>query len=105
MAKFKLTLGALPNFKLPVSFLMPNGDEAKIVFTVKHRKASEIQALYNDDKGISDVQMITELAVGWDLDEEFNDENVKELLDLFPAAALSLTGSYLQALAGHRVKN
>lgn len=105
MAKFKLTLGALPNFKLPVKFTLPNGDEASVVFTVKHRKASEIQELYSDENGISDIQMITELAVGWDLEEEFNEENIRELLDLYPAAALALTGHYLQALAGQRVKN
>ena len=105
MAKFKLTLGALPDFKLPVKFTMPNGEEAKIVFTVKHVKANEIQDLYASEKAISDVEMITKLAVGWDLEEEFNEENVKELISYFPASALALTGTYLAALAGQRVKN
>lgn len=105
MAKFKLTLGALPNFKLPVKFTMPNGEEAKIVFTVKHVKANEIQDLYASENAISDVEMITKLAVGWDLGEEFNEENVKELISYFPASALALTGTYLAALAGQRVKN
>lgn len=105
MAKFKLTLGALPNFKLPVKFTMPNGEEAKIVFTVKHVKANEIQDLYASENAISDVEMITKLAVGWDLEEEFNEENVKELISYFPASALALTGTYLAALAGQRVKN
>lgn len=105
MAKFKLTLGALPDFKLPVKFTMPNGEEAKIVFTVKHVKANEIQDLYASENAISDVEMITKLAVGWDLEEEFNEENVKELISYFPASALALTGTYLAALAGQRVKN
>lgn len=105
MAKFKLTLGALPDFKLPVKFVMPNGDEAKIVFTVKHIKANEIQDLYSAEHTISDVEMITKLAVGWDLEEEFNEENIKELVSYFPASALALTGTYLAALAGQRVKN
>ena len=105
MAKMKVTLGALPNFKLPVKFTMPNGDEGKIVFTVKHRKASEIQDLYASENPISDVEMITQLATGWDLEEEFNDENVKQLVEYYPAAALALTGHYLSALAVQRVKN
>ena len=105
MAKFKLTLGALPDFKLPVKFTMPNGEEAKIVFTVKHIKASEIQDLYASENSISDVEMITKLAVNWDLEEEFNEENIKELISYYPASALALTGTYLAALAGQRVKN
>lgn len=105
MAKMKLTLGRLPNFKLPVDFAMPNGEKARIVFNVKHRKASEIQELYERAEPVSDVEMIRHLANGWDLEEEFTDENIKELLDLYPAAALALTGAYMQALAGQRVKN
>ena len=105
MAKMKVTLGKLPNFKLPVDYVMPNGEEARIVFTVKHRKTSEIQSMYDSNEPVSDHEMITALAVGWDLEEEFNKENIEELLDLFPGIALSLTGHYMRALAGQRVKS
>lgn len=105
MAKMKLTLGALPDFKLPVKFTLPNGEEETIIFTVRHKKASEIQEQYTADKPVSDVEMITFLASGWNLDDEFNDENVKQLLDYYPATAIALTGAYMRALAGQRVKN
>lgn len=104
MAKFKLTLGALPDFNLPVKFIMPNGDEARIVFRVKHRPANEVQDLY-DREDVKDADFITELASGWDLEEDFNEENVLTLIRYYPAAALSLAATYLQALAGQRVKN
>lgn len=105
MAKMKLTLGALPDFKLPVQFTLPNGEEDTIMFTVRHKKASEIQERYTADKPMTDVEMITFLASGWNLEDEFNDENVKQLLDYFPSVAIALTGSYMRALAGQRVKN
>lgn len=103
MAKMKVTLGRLADFKLPVEFNMPNGDKAQIVFTVRHMKASEMQDLYNTER--SDSQMIMDIATGWNIEEEFTEENTKELVDLYPGAALALAGAYLGALAGQRVKN
>ncbi|ATN93795.1 tape measure chaperone [Citrobacter phage IME-JL8] len=104
MAKFKITLGALPDFALPVKFIMPNGDEAKITFKVKHRPSNEVQELY-DRQDIKDHDFIMELASGWDLEEEFNQENAEMLVRYYPGAALALTSTYLRALAGQRVKN
>ena len=52
-----------------------------------------------------DAEFITEIATGWDLEEEFNEENAAALVEYYPAAALALMGSYLGALAGQRVKN
>lgn len=102
--KMKLTLAPLPDFKLPVKFTMPNGDEQSIVFTVKHKKASDIQELYQKD-GTKDSDFIMNIATGWDLEEEFNEDNSKLLIEYYPSAALALMGSYLGALAGQRVKN
>lgn len=104
MAKMKLTLGPLPDFKLPVKFVLPDGNEQDIVFTVKHKKSSEIQELYQKE-GIKDPEFITSIASGWDLDDEFNEENAKLLIEYYPGAALALMGAYLGALAGQRVKN
>jgi hypothetical protein len=102
-AKFKLTLGRLPDFKLPVKFIMPNGEEAKIVFTVKHKTGGEIEELYQT--GAKDAEFITNIACGWDLEEEFNSENADMLVKLYPAAAIALASAYVGALAGQRVKN
>lgn len=105
MAKFKLSLAPLPDFKLPVKFTMPDGNEATIIFTVRHMKAKEVQALYEAENVVTDSDFIMKLASGWDLEEEFTAENAKILVELYPSAALALTGSYLSALAGQRVKN
>lgn len=104
MAKMKLTLAPLPDFKLPVSFVMPDGEEQKILFTVKHKRASEVQEMYQKS-GIKDAEFIMSVASDWDLEEEFNEENANTLVDYYPGAALALMSSYLGALAGQRVKN
>ncbi|UGO53104.1 putative tape measure chaperone protein [Klebsiella phage vB_KaeD_HazelMika] len=102
---FKVKLSErLPDFPLNVKFQLPNGVEAEIKYTVKHLKASEIQELYAREN-VKDHEFITEIASGWDLEDEFTPENAQKLVDKFPAAALALTQSYMAALAGVRVKN
>ncbi|WP_279025578.1 phage tail assembly chaperone [Gibbsiella quercinecans] len=101
MAKFKIA--ALKDFPLPLSFLMPNGKEAKIVFTVKHVKSDELTQLFERDA--SNLEFIKFIASGWDCEDEFNDENIQELCDLFPAVPLMLPQEYMKSLSGIRVKN
>ena len=80
MAKMKITLKPLPDFKLPVTFNMPDGEQGEIVFTVRHIKAKEVQALYESSDVVSDSDFIMKLATGWNLEEEFNAENAAELV-------------------------
>lgn len=103
---FKVTLSErLPDFPLPVKFTLPNGVEAKMVFTVKALKSSELQSTYNDAENKTGAEFVKCLATGWDLDDDFNDENINELVDLYPSVVGSLISAYTQALAGYRVKN
>lgn len=113
MAKMKVTLGRLPDFKMPVEFVAPDGNDMKMVFTVRHIKRDEFVKRMEEKpkqpkKGdpSSDVAFIKFMATGWDIaDYEFNDENVAELVELFPAVVLALTQNYLAAMVGQRVKN
>lgn len=105
MAKMKIKLAPLPDFKLPVTFTMPDGEIGEIVFTVRHLKAKEVQALYDSENLVTDSEFIMKLATGWNLEEEFTKENATTLVEFYPGAALALTGAYLGALAGQRVKS
>ena len=104
MAKFKLSLAELPDFKLPVKFKLANDQDVEVIFTVKHKKTSELQELLQK-QDLSTKELIMAIASDWDLEEEFNEENVIEFADLFPASTVALTTAYMQALAGQRVKN
>lgn len=105
MSKFKIK--QVDDFKLPISFIMPNGEEAKFTFTVKHKRAKDVANLFNleADKLPTDVEFIKMFATGWDLEEEFNDENLQDLVDFFPGCVASFSHTYTSALAGNRVKN
>lgn len=104
MAKFKLSLTALPDFKLPVKFKLANDQDVEVIFTVKHKKTSELQELLSKEN-LSTKELIMTIASDWDLEEEYNEDNVNEFSDLFPASTVALTTAYMQALAGQRVKN
>lgn len=104
MAKFKLSLKALPDFKLPVKFQMANGEDATVVLTVKHKKSSELQEILDQEK-LSTDELVKAICSDWDLEEEFNDENVKEFASLFPGAVPVLMEEYMRALAGQRAKS
>lgn len=103
---FKIKLSErLPDFPLNVTFTLPNGESADIRFTVKSLKASEVQDLYAKSDEMTGAQFIASLATGWNLEDEFNEENQNILVDRYPAVAIALVTSYMEALAGHRVKN
>lgn len=105
--RFKISIKRLPDFKLRVKFVMPNDEEADIVFTVKHKTIAEMQGVYftEDEKPATDFDVAKAIVTGWDLEEDFNDENLQELFDLFPGITVSLINAYMQALIGNRKKN
>ena len=76
----------------------------EVIFTVKHKKTSELQELLSKEN-LSTKELIMAIASDWDLEEEYNEDNVNEFSDLFPASTVALTTAYMQALAGQRVKN
>ena len=103
---FKVTLSErLPDFPLPVKFVLPNGVEATFAFTVKALTSSELNATLKNAEKQTGAQFVKSLASGWELEDEFNDENINELVDRYPAVVGGLISNYTQALAGYRVKN
>lgn len=103
----KLRIRKLENFPLPITVTLPDGTEEKIVFTVKHKKAKEVGEMFQSEpeNRPDDIEFLKQFAVAWDLDEEFNDENIKEALELFPQIIVAFTYGYMQALTGNRAKN
>lgn len=102
---FKVQLSAaLPDFKLPVKFNTPSGEEAEITFNAKHKPTSEITEMLKTP-GITNQEVVSGFTNGWDLEDEFNVENVKRLVDIYPAVVVALTHEYMLAMAGNRTKN
>lgn len=104
MAKLKLQPD--PTFKAKVEISVPGAAAAKVEFTFKHRTRQEMDRFL---KAVSDMkddtEMILALASGWDLADDFTEENVRTLCDCYIAAPAAIFDSYLQELSGNRRKN
>lgn len=102
----KLKLNPEPTFIGKVDVHVPGTTPGNIVFTFKHRSRSELVALTQRIKDMKDdVELIQAIATGWDLEDAFNDENIRTLIEQyidFPNAAFI---AYCRELTGAREKN
>lgn len=108
-----------PTFKVDVS--IPRAGEQEdgvLTLTFKHMKSSKFdelrdklrEALENVVAGGEPsigpmVDNIMEIAEGWALKDEFNRENVAELLENYPRAFGAITDAYARELLAFREKN
>lgn len=128
MAKVKL--GNRPkNFPAPVSFPMLDGSTGSIQVSCKYRTKKEFGAFIDglmDAAGVkpspdADVKLaladlmastidqnahyILQAIDGWNLDEPFTLDNVKQLCDEIPAAAQAIMETYRTAITEGRLGN
>ena len=102
----KLKLAPDPTFKATVEIPVPGGS-AELVCEFKYRSKPDIAAwheeLVKSDAG--DPALLMTCLVGWDLEDEFNAENVEKLCAAYPRAAHSIAVKYARELGGVREGN
>jgi len=103
----KLKLNPEPTFKAKVGIPVPGAGKAPVEFVFKHRSREQIKEWMkaqaeSDDQ---DTDTVMDFAVGWDLDDEFNAENVTKLCNNYPGAGFEILTAYLMELRGARAKN
>lgn len=103
-SKGPLRLVPNPTFRGPVELLTPEGSST-VVFTFKHRPKSAMPAFFESIKDKEDLFVVKQIVSGWDLAEEFNDENVSTLLDNYHQAAMAITTSYVGLLTQFKKGN
>lgn len=128
MAKIKL--GARPkSFKRKVEFAMLDGTVGVIEVEFKYRTRTEfgrmIDELLETAKASTDApadvkaemfelmsrtteanaDYVLQIAQGWNLDEEFNRENIQQLGDEIPAAVAAIMADYRSAVTEGRLGN
>lgn len=60
----------------------------------------------NTDKAMkAGVAMVREVACGWELEDEFSDENIQAAIALYPGLQQKLWQEYDARIKGNRVKN
>lgn len=124
----KIVLGTRPkNFKAKVTFPLLDGTEGVIEMSFRYRTRTEFGALIDalmEDAGAGDqpeaklslaealvktrdtnADYILKVADGWNLEEKFSVENVAQLCDEFPAAAMAIMNTYRAAITEGRLGN
>ena len=101
----RLRLDPAPTFKAKVGIPVPGLGPADVEFTFHHRSRKEITAWRDAAAEATDAEAVMQMALGWDLDDEFNAENVERLCDNYPGAGTAIFVGYLAELRGARAKN
>lgn len=128
----KVILGKRPkNFKSKVAFPMLDGEEGIIEVSYVYRTKTEFGALIDDlfqEAGVkpagtdaesqnfsleeslrrtrdTNADYLMRVMDGWNLDEEFSRENVAQLCDEIPAAAMAIMNQYRAAITEGRLGN
>ncbi|MBI4291326.1 MAG: hypothetical protein HY661_07605 [Betaproteobacteria bacterium] len=105
MAKQKLKLIANPTFKATVGIPIAGGDPVQIEFTFKHRTKSALDEFVKSRADKGDAESFMAMVEGWELEDEFNAENVELLLQNYAGSALATYRVYIEQLIQARLGN
>ena len=105
MAKPKFSLSAVPTFKASVSIPVAGGKPAVIEVTFKHRTRDAYKDFIEKLADRDDVEVLLDIASGWDLDDPFDADSLEELTQNYIGSALAIINVYIDELTRARVKN
>lgn len=101
----KITLTPSPTFKAKAPIHVPGGRKAEIEFKFKYRDTDEFKEFMESLEGQKDIEIIMDIACGWDLDEAFDEKNVELMIKKYIGSARSVLSTYVDELTGARAKN
>lgn len=106
MAKPKFNLSASPTFKAKVLVPIAGAKPAEIEVTFKHRTRDAFKEFVESlaDRN-DDVDVILDIASGWDLDDAFDKDSLEELTQNHIGSARAIIEAYMGELTSARVKN
>lgn len=125
MAK-KFKIANNPTFKSKVSIPRVGGEEIEVEFEFKYLTRKELAKVYEGwqekltDLNITDDTTLTELTdievelqikqlkdivQGWDFEDEFNDDNIEQLVETSVFAAKTVIEAYQEAYMKAKVGN
>lgn len=105
----KISLALEPTFQAEVQIPVPGAKPAPLKFNFKYRTQDELndyrKGLAEQAASITDVELVMGVAEGWELEEPFNAENVKRLLQKYHAAATTIGETYIKQLMQAKLGN
>ena len=101
----KLSLVAKPTFLSKVQIPVAGDKAVSVLFTFKGRTREAFKAFIESLTDREDVDVVLDIASGWDLEDAFNKENVELLTQNYLGAARAIIEAYLSELTAARTKN
>lgn len=101
----KFSIDPNPTFRFPVAIPVPGGQAADVVFTFRHKTKTEMNDLIKRAETLSEVDLIMEVACGWELVDQFTTENVTRMIDNYIGSAGAIFSAYIGELTKVREKN
>ena len=107
MAKPKFTLVAKPTFTAKVAIPVPGHAPELVEFTFKGRTRDQFAEFIESikDGEVKDVEVIMDIASGWELEDAFDAKNVELLTQNYLGAARAIIDKYLAELTTARLGN
>lgn len=105
MAKTKFSLAPNPTFKAKVLIPVPGQSAEAVEFTFKGRTREAFKDFIEGLKDREDVDVVMDIASGWELDDAFDKKNVETLCENYLGAARAIIEKYLAELTQARLGN
>lgn len=104
MAK-KFSLVPAPTFKATVAIQVPGGKPVDVEFTFKHRDRENFKEFVDGLEGRPDVDILMDIASGWELEDAFDEKNLEKLTSNYLGAGRAVLQAYINELTAARAKN
>ena len=103
MAKLQLT--ASPTFRCNVLIPVPGKKPVPVEFNFKGRTKDEFKSFIDTIGDREDVDVILDIATGWELEEAFGRDSVELLLQNYLGSARVIIEKYIGELTSARLGN
>lgn len=101
----KLKLNPESTFKHTVYIPVAGGEPTPLELVYKWRGKKAVDKFIEKHKENYGVDAVMDCVVGWNLDEEFNRENVEKLLENYLFSALRIVTGYIDEIFNARMGN
>jgi hypothetical protein len=84
---------------------MAGGESVDVEMTFKHRTKTALEEFIQAREGKGDVELFLEMVTAWELEEAFDADSVKLLLENYAGAAVATFRKYIDELVAAKAKN
>ncbi len=105
MSKPKISFTPNATFKATVDIPVAGAAAIPVEFTFKFRPKTELKEWSSQLDGVEDLDLVKDMAVGWELEEKFSDENLNKLFEIYIGAPTAIFRTYVREQHGAKLGN